>query len=39
MQLYAEPRCVAKVPEADCCDEEVFKWNLGRHSDVKTHTE
>jgi hypothetical protein len=28
MQLYAEPDCVANDPAADCCDEEVFKWNL-----------
>jgi hypothetical protein len=28
MQLYVEPGCVAKDPEADCCEEEVFKWNL-----------
>jgi len=28
MQLYAEPGYVANNPDADCCDEEVFKWNL-----------
>jgi hypothetical protein len=28
MHLFIEPSCVVKDPEADCCDEEIFKWDL-----------
>jgi hypothetical protein len=28
MQLFTEPGCVVKDPEEDCCDKEIFKWDL-----------